>query len=236
LFASGQIFEAIDAFEKAARLNPNEAAYINLGTMHKCQGQLEKALAFYTRAHDLAPHSYLGNEFMASIYYYLEDFEKSVVLKEKALDSFIQTETVGLHQMWGDLADAYCHTGQTEQAIDAYRKAIKIIERDELRGNAFIMDDIYKEYYLLQLNQLDAQQFAMPTDTKTPDQLEKYLASDLYPSAYLKLAQIQYIYANLELSRRALQKAAESCPVFLQHPDLKPLSEKFFKSGDRVRR
>ncbi len=232
LFSSGQILEAIEAFESAARINPNESAFINLGTMYKCQGLLDKALEFYTRAYKIAPHSYMSNEFLATAYYYMEDFSKSVAFKEKALESFIQTETVGLHQMWGDLADAYRHTGQKEQAIEAYRNALTILERDEMRGNALIMDLIYKELYLLMLNQLDAQQFELPASVCSDKQMDSYLASDLYPTTYLKLAQVQFIRNNLEQSRRAMEKAASICPLFIQHPDLKPLRQLYFDNDE----
>jgi len=233
-YCHGAILPAIEAFEQAARLNPSESAFINLGTMYNCLGQINKALEYYTRAHALDPQSYLGNEYLGLVYYYLEDFDKSAQFKRRALDSFNQTETVGLHQMWGDLADAYRHTGKPQLAEQSYSKAIKIIERDTLRGNATLMDEIYQTYYLLTLHTLYPERYEAPQNLHSEQQIAHYLSSDLYPSCYVKLAQIQLLQENMEQARKALEKAAATCPLFIHHPDLKPLKALYFKDAHRL--
>jgi len=222
-YYAGNTKNAAIAYEVAANLNPNELAYTNVGTLHKCQGDLEKAKIYYAKAQRLAPNSYLGDDYLGSIYFYNGEFRLAAESKKKALDSLTDKETGGLHQMWGELGDAYRKDDQISNSVDSYKNAIKILKRDALRGNVAIADEIHHFYYLLILTTLDSERYSKKVFNLKVDQLKQFLASDVDPAANATLARSFYLLGELTLAKQALQKATSVCPVYNKHPDLKTL-------------
>jgi len=216
---------ALRALQSAVDLKPNEASLLNLGTLYRCHGDLEKAEQCYRQAGKLNPDNYAANDLLATLSYYREDYDRSARLKQRCLDTLLQTETTGLHQMWGELADALRHLRRWAEAVEAYHKAVLILERDQLSGYAMVQDDLYKEYYLLQLHRIDPERHSKPDPTLTRARFLEYLERDFYPSGYVKLAQLGLMYDWPDLARKALDRAAAICPGFRKNPDLKALNE-----------
>ncbi|WP_348243378.1 tetratricopeptide repeat protein, partial [Salmonella enterica] len=79
---------------------------------------------------------YAGTEMLGMLYYFLGDFSESARLRRAAIEIARGAGEAEIHQMWGALADSLRQNGETERAIDAYRRALEIIERDFLMGNA----------------------------------------------------------------------------------------------------
>jgi tetratricopeptide (TPR) repeat protein len=88
----------------------------------------------------------VGDEFLGMIYYFLGDFDRSVELRKRAIEA-VATGEPEIHEMWGNLGDAYRQTGGREAAIDAYLRAAEILERDCLRGSAPTADRAKRAYY-----------------------------------------------------------------------------------------
>jgi hypothetical protein len=73
-------------------------------------GELVPAGPFRHRAWEIAPQSYVGDEFLGMIYYFLGDFDRSVELRKRAIEA-VATGEPEIHEMWGNLGDAYRQTG-----------------------------------------------------------------------------------------------------------------------------
>ena len=223
LFSAHRRREALRAFEQAARLRPTTSALLNLGNLQLCEGEVRQALGSYRQAAEISPDSHQAGEFLGLAHFYLGEYRQAVQCYRQTLDTLSKGHTAGIHQMWGGLAEACYRLGDWEQAVDAYLKALEILERDRLRGYAMIMDEIYRDYYLYALHRIDPERFARPDTSTTRERFEDYLERDLYPSAYLRLAQLERMQDRLERACRARDKAVATCPGYGLHPDLKPL-------------
>ncbi|HEX7122056.1 MAG TPA: tetratricopeptide repeat protein, partial [Gemmatimonadaceae bacterium] len=78
---AGNVAGAIDASERALERDENEFVLANLGTFYLCDGDYERARDAYQRARELAPSSYVGDEFLGQAYYYLGDYPRSAELR-----------------------------------------------------------------------------------------------------------------------------------------------------------
>ncbi len=81
-YFSGNPELAADAFGVAAELNPNEMAFTNVGTINKCIGKIDKAEYYYRKAIEIAPESYIGKDYLGSVYFYLDKYAESAELKK----------------------------------------------------------------------------------------------------------------------------------------------------------
>lgn len=220
----GDMQSATVDFEKAANLNPNELAYTNVGTMHRCLGNIDKAEEFYLLAQNLAPNSHLGDDFLGSIYYHKGLYSKSAQLKEQALAKLKRQDKGGIHQIWGELADAYRKSGNIQKSIDAYLNAMQIIKRDKLRGNITVADKIYQFYYLEMLSKISPTNYSNDELKLNISELEQVLKNNTDVSSNAKLALLFHIKNEKELATQALEKATSKCPIYKTHPDLLEIS------------
>jgi len=222
-YLAGDMNGAAIGFGDAVELNPNELALINAGSINQCVGNLKKAKYFFNKARQIAPESYLGDDYLGSVYFYEREYQKAYQLKQKALNTFDDSETGGIHQMWGDLGDAYRLAGKTEQAVDAYLAAIKIVERDELRGNITVSDKVNRYFYQLILTKIAPQRFSIEAFNFDFNQLKVLAKKDLISSAQIKLAHSFYIYNELENAKSILDNVITKCPVYNENPDVEKI-------------
>jgi tetratricopeptide (TPR) repeat protein len=221
---AGSVDRAIDALARAAELDPgNEYVVANLGTMYFCRGDFTQARDLYLRAQEVAPAHYAGTEMLGMLYYFLGDFRESARLRQIALDLARGNSDAEIHQMWGSLADAFRQSGDSERAISAYRRAIEIIERDFLMGNATTGDKASRAYYYTVLLSLTPQPIPQAIAASLERDLKESLESTTESYALLRLAQTALIRGDTSLARAALDKAAQRCECYLRYPDLKPL-------------
>jgi len=222
--SAGSVDRAIDALARAAELDPgNEYVVANLGTMYFCRGDFTQARDLYLRAQQAAPAHYAGTEMLGMLYYFLGDFRESARLRQAALDLARGNSDAEIHQMWGGLADSLRQSGQTEPAVDAYRRAIEIIERDFLMGNATTGDKASRAYYYTVLLSLAPQLMPRAVEASLERDLKEALSATTESYALLRLAQTGLMRNDEELARAALEKATERCKCYLQYPDLAPL-------------
>ena len=216
-FELDQLDEALRSYKEAARLDPNEYALGNLGTVSFCSGDVEGARDAYLQARRATGNPHLGDEYMGMFYYYLGAFEQSLTARQAAVDSFNSEQGPAIHQIWGDLGDSYRRAGQSAKAVAAYTRALQIIDQDLASGNATAGDKAYRAYYRIAAGQLRSSE-ALRTD------LEE-VADVTEPGALVRIAIAWRLLGADEKSRRAAERASEKCPVYRSHPDLRSAAD-----------
>jgi tetratricopeptide (TPR) repeat protein len=218
----GDVRAAIDASEAALRRHENEYVLANLGSFYLCDGDLENARDAYARARELNPTSYVGDEFLGQAYYFLGEFDKSAELRQKAIDS-VASGNPEIHEMWGNLADSYRQSGDTEKAVAAYVRAAEIAERDYLRGTAPVADEAARAYYYTMLARLDADLVPASVMKTIDDKIDTIAAGLVSASALRRMAQTYLERGQRQAARATLERATQSCKGYAKLPDLAPL-------------
>ncbi len=218
----GDVAGAIAASEEARARDENEYVLANLGTFYLCNGDFTEARDAYLRARELAPQSYVGDEFLGTAYYFLGDFAESARLRQRAIDS-IAEGAPEIHQMWGNLGDSYFRLGQTDAAIAAYLEAAEIAERDHLRGSAPAADRAARAYYYTVLAKLDPALVPEPVARSIADELDAIAAMLSDATAHRRMAQVYLLRGDLGKARAALGRATAICPGYGDLPDLAAL-------------
>jgi len=220
----GNLRGAIAASEEALSRDENEYVLANLGTFYVCAGAFEPARDAYLRARDLAPGSYVGDEFLGMVYYFLGDYDESVRLRERAIGS-IGDGAPEIHEMWGHLGDAYRAQGNAAGAVDAYQRAAAIAERDHLRGTIPAADQAARAYYYTVLQSLDPGNVPERVQRQIDAELEQIEAAQVEATAHRRLAQIWLLRGDRGRARQALARATSTCPGYARLPDLQPLRD-----------
>jgi tetratricopeptide (TPR) repeat protein len=218
----GNVTGAIAASEAARARDENEFVLANLGSFYLCDGAFELALDAYQRAKEIAPQSYVGDEFLGMAYYFLGDFEQSALLRRRAIDA-VAGGAPEIHEMWGNLGDSHRQTGDTAAAVDAYLRAAEIAERDYLRGNAPVADRAARAYYYTVLQQLDADKVSADIVSSINDELDEIAGQLSVASAHRRMAQTYLLRGETGKAKAALAKATASCSGYGRLPDLQPL-------------
>jgi tetratricopeptide (TPR) repeat protein len=220
---AGNVRGAIRASEQALERDENEFVLANLGTFYLCDGEYLLARDAYLRAQDVAPESYVGDEFLGQAYYYLGDFERSAKLRRKAIERISNGEPE-IHEMWGNLGDSMRHAGDTEGAVAAYLQAAEILERDALRGNAPLADQAARAFYYTMLHHLDPQQVSDSQQLTVAAQLDEAADSFSEPAAHIRAAQTWLHLGQTDKAEEAMSRAMETCRGYRGHPDLASLA------------
>jgi tetratricopeptide (TPR) repeat protein len=217
--------DAVAAFEQAYRFDDaNEYVVANLGTMYFCRGDFSAARDLYLKAKEVAPQSYVGDETLGQVYYYLKDFAESARLRQRALDLARGGSNAEIHQMWGALADSYRQAGDRDEAIDAYVRALEIVERDFLMGNGTSGDKASRAYYYLALQALDGSRRPPVAALAAFDrELDEAQDANTESAALLRVAQSRLLQKQYDKARAALKMAVARCPCYAEFPDLAEL-------------
>ena len=125
LLESGDFPAAVEAFREVIELEPrNAVGFSDLGVAHFLNGELQAAIAAFERAIALDPksdaHSNLG-----AAYAYLGEYDRAIAPLEQAVRLNPQSEVE-----IGNLADVYRLSGRSEQAREAYGKAVALALED----------------------------------------------------------------------------------------------------------
>lgn len=220
----GNVRGAIEASEEARARNENEYVLANLGSFYLCDGELENAREAYSRARDLNPASYVGDEFLGQAHYFLGNFETSAELRQKAIDS-VSNGNPEIHEMWGNLADSYRQAGDREKSIAAYLRAAEIAERDYLRGTAPVADQAARAYYYTMLATLDPSLVPASVQRTIDDEIDTIAAELVSATGLRRMAQTYLVRGESDKARATLLRATESCPGYAGFPDLSELLE-----------
>lgn len=219
----GNVEGAIDASEQALSRDENEYVLANLGSFYLCAGSLEKARDAYSRARELNPQSYVGDEFLGQAHYFLGDFARSAELRQKAIDS-VANGNPEIHEMWGNLGDSYRQAGDTDAAIAAYVRASEIAERDHLRGTVPVGDQAARAYYYTTLAALDPDAVPASVLATISDEIDTVAEQLVSGSALRRMAQTYLLRGEHDKAAAMLARATASCPGYAMMPDLQTLS------------
>jgi len=217
-YSANDIDAAITSLAASADLHPNELSFVNVGTLNFCQGNIASASDFYEKAIDLAPQSHLGYEFLGTVHYFLGEFDKSVQFRQIAIDKL--NLDGGTHTMWGNLADSHRLVGNLDRAEKAYRSALTVIERNELRGNLETSESIRRIYYRVALAALSPEKYPYELADTVDYEFTTLVEKDLETSSYITLAKIELMQGNKQNAEDAFSRSISICPIFARHPVL----------------
>ncbi len=219
----GNLEAATSVSEEALSRDENEKILSNLGTFYICAGNFEKARDTYLRAQEINPASYVGDEFLGQVYYFVGDYAESAKLRKRAIESIAGGEPE-IHQMWGSLGDSYRHLGDVEGAMDAYRKAASIAERDYLRGTSPIADRAARAYYYVMLDSLDTSAVSKAVMREIYHDIDAIAAEVETGTAHRRMAVIYLQRNQRDKARQALQEATATCPGYAKMADFSELA------------
>jgi tetratricopeptide (TPR) repeat protein len=210
---------ALAEFEQAVKLDANELVLVNLGTLQFCTGKIQQARHSFLAAQKVADDLRLGEENLGAFEYYLGNYGDAVRYRRQAIEA-LGDEGPSIHQVWGDLGDAYRRAGQPAFSAQAYSRALAILEADGKTGNAVAADKTFRAYYLTMTQSLDKRSWQTFNRSTLVSELEIGLTIETDPAALLRAAIAWRLLGNAEKSALALQKASKTCVVYKQHPDL----------------
>ena len=130
---------ALEEFKKVASLDPGEyMAMFNLGLVHTLRGQPEKALKFFLKADNINGDVYEVAFQCGKLYFESGDLTKAKPFLERA--SKLDPESAMVYRYLGD---CYAADNLTQDAISAYKKAIKHNPNDAASMSALgcLLDD-----------------------------------------------------------------------------------------------
>ncbi|MEQ8689903.1 MAG: tetratricopeptide repeat protein, partial [Pseudomonadales bacterium] len=219
---AGDVQSAIRVSEEGLSRHQNEKLLANLGTLYVCVGRFAEARQAYEAAHSSAPESYVGREFLGMIYYFLGDFPRAIELRTQAIAS-VAERGPEIHEIWGHLADAYRHNGDSALAVESYRRAIDIAERDYLSGTLPLADEAARAYYYLMLHELAPALLDARVVAQIVDDLSRIEGLQTEATAFRRMAQSWLLLGQRERALQSLAQATENCPGYALTPDFKQL-------------
>ncbi len=215
----GDVGAAIIASEAAIERDENEFVLANLGTFYLCDGALDEARDAYSRARELDPDSYVGDEFLGMAHYFLGDFDRSLTLRLRAIGAVAAGEPE-IHEMWGNLGDSYRQIGENAEAVAAYLRAAEIAERDYLRGTAPTADRAARAYYYTMLESLDADVVSRDVADAIGSEIDAIAAELSSATALRRMAQTYLQRGDTDKAREMLARATATCRGYAKFPDL----------------
>jgi protein O-GlcNAc transferase len=137
LFAEGKLSEAEPVLQEVIAINPKYADVHNkLGVIHNLKGDLAKASEHFEKALELNPKYTEASLNLAVTYNDLGEYKKAQEVfsmaaqiahpDPKAIDPFIAGKLANEHFKLGNL---YLEFNMNEEAIEEYRKAVKLHPR-----------------------------------------------------------------------------------------------------------
>lgn len=218
LFYHGKITEALPQWQQAATLRPHEVLFNNIGIASFCMNHLDIAEQSFRSTQQFNQASYIGDEALGKLQYYRGNFSLAAELQKSALAKI--GDDANIHQMWAALADSLRQTGNQAAAVEAYRKALEIIEKDLLIGIAEYGNTLHRQYYLLRMKELDPE--AVADVTMQSLEIDSAIADgdNLSASELIKLAQLYAIAGDTHKADRIWGRAAQVCPVYSHNPEL----------------
>ncbi len=150
LVAHGRAEEAAAAYTRATLLAPdNPNVFNNLGGAYLYLGDFDRAAEAFSRSLAIEPRraSYSNT---GIVQYYRGRFREAAELFRKA------TELAPAdHRLWGNLADALLFDSRTDDALQAYRRALELAEGELLVNPKHAINQAQAAYYASRLGEAD---------------------------------------------------------------------------------
>ena len=207
---------AVDATTIAANLSPNDLVLSNMAVLSFCIGDIEPAKGYVHQTLRKQPNSYLGLEQMSMLHYYSRDFQSAI---DYRLKSIANAGESSVHEMWGALADAYHFHGDTGLSIQAYEKALQVIDREYARGNQNLSHQAFRLYYQIKQHQLDDKKYPLNESVNKALLSVAQQHNTLDSSAIARIALGFHYMGEQAYADKYRQLASARCPIYLQLPD-----------------
>ena len=224
-FVSGDYAEALRYYKKAIAQYPfNAATYSEIGTCYQQLKQYPKAIEAYKQAVVIEPDYTVAIGALAGIYYSQGRYDDALEMYEKVIKIKPNPQT---YRMIGLLLDI---TGRCEEAVEAFRNAIKTNPKDAIAyndlGTVYFKLNRAKDAlkavekaieidpnYALAYNDLGFFYFNSGKNEKSLELFDK--ATKLDPQCY-------QAYCNLGLAHNALGNYSEAVVAYKRAIELSP--------------
>jgi tetratricopeptide (TPR) repeat protein len=116
---------ALAAFQRVTQVDPdNPIGYRNIGVIYFNQDRWKDCVPEFEKSLQLQAN-YIAYSNLGTAYFYLHRFRDAVSMFEKAVEMNPKQ-----HEVMGNLADAYRWSGQRDQALTTYDRAISLASSD----------------------------------------------------------------------------------------------------------
>jgi eukaryotic-like serine/threonine-protein kinase len=139
----GNTAKAMETFQKVVELaSDNPIGHENIGAVYFRQGKWLEAIPYFQKGLSLAPDAPTYSN-LGTCYFFLKRYDESVTMFQKATEMAPNDE-----QIAGNLGDAYRWSGHSDQAGQAYDKAIRLaFQQLQVNPRSFnIMGDLALYY------------------------------------------------------------------------------------------
>jgi class 3 adenylate cyclase/TolB-like protein/tetratricopeptide (TPR) repeat protein len=146
LFALGRARDAVASYERATVLTPdNPDAFNNLGIAYMLAGDFEQASRALAQSLAIEPRrgGYVNS---GSVEYYRGRYKAAQDMFRESI-RLVPTD----HRAWGNLADALRFDAQPEEARQAYRKALDLVEGELAVNRSHAINQAQAAYYAIQV-------------------------------------------------------------------------------------
>jgi TolB-like protein/Flp pilus assembly protein TadD len=150
LIGSGRARDAAGEYERGTQLAPeNPNAFNNLGGAYLYLGDFDRAARAFSRSVELEPRraSYSN---LGIVHYYRGRFGEAADMFRKAVDL-----APADHRLWGNLADALLFDSRHDQAMQAYRRALELVEGELVINRKHAVNQAQAAYYASRLGEGD---------------------------------------------------------------------------------
>ena len=165
-FQVGKYEAAVDAYRKALRLKPDDAAvWGTLGTAYYRLEQYEESITAEMRAIQLRPGGEIAEvswDVLAIVYSQTGEFDSAVRASQEALRIAPDDELA-----WRHLGSAYRELGQYDRSASAYREASRLKPNDEFAWIGLALDYGKLEQYEKSISALQEVIRLKPNDAMT---------------------------------------------------------------------
>jgi len=219
-FIGADLEAAVAASEQAVELEANLQTLNNLGVYQFCLGNFEQARDAYVQARQVDTNEFISDQQLAVIHYTLEEIDEAVSSYETALQAYQQSGQVADYRFWGNYAAALRRQGRSDDALNAFVKAVTLTEKAISEGDGRPIHRAARAFFYEVLGRLYPDQLNQQLiDMAELDELSK--ARDPLASLYLSIV---YKLRNFENEAKRLQALGTAgCPGLVLTLDVEPL-------------
>lgn len=150
LFLQGRPSDALAPYERATILAPdNPNAFNNLGSAYLYTGDFDRAAEAFSHSLAIEPRR-AGYSNMGLVHYYRGRHDEAAAMFRKAVEL-----TPADHRLWGNLADALRFAVRPEEAREAYRRALEMVDLELAINPRHAVNQAQAAYYASRLGKRD---------------------------------------------------------------------------------
>ncbi|TPV58964.1 tetratricopeptide repeat protein [Aestuariibacter sp. GS-14] len=221
-YFSGNQGAAIEQFTFASELYPSYQTFFNLGSVEFCVGELTLAREHYQLAQTFKPDEVSIMINIATLHQNLGEPEKALAIYESQMDKINQFGADTLYHVWGNIGDIYRQLELNDKAIDAYTKALHVLESELAKGEGNVQQKTQRISLYLTLAKLQSDLYSAEFVAQLKQQAEQY-SNVADPVSLFQMTNVWLLLDELDKARNLRDKLAASCPGYVASPNFKAL-------------